>query len=189
MFRKRFQQIVHQHDVHHGTFIQNQNIPFQWMLFVLLIAFRRLIFQQTVNGLRLHSRGFRHAFRCSAGRRRQQDLAARKLISRYDPQRSCRFSGSGSAGQDHDFGRNGRPYRFQLYLIIDNVRTLHHLLYNDLRIHVDLSRSRHKPYQPLRTPALREIKWRQIDRFFVFYHVFRPEHLIQRDLQFRCLYF
>ena len=52
--RHSLQQIVHQHDINHGAFINNQHIALQRVLLISLITFRRLDLKQAVDGLRLH---------------------------------------------------------------------------------------------------------------------------------------
>ena len=52
------QQCIHQEDIDHGAFIDNEHIPFQRILAVARIALRRLDFQQPVEGLGFYARGF-----------------------------------------------------------------------------------------------------------------------------------
>ena len=80
---ERAQQRTHQKNIHHGHFVNNNNICFQWILRItikmnrssILFSFRKSIqFQKSVNGLRLIAGGFCHSFCSTAGRCRKTQL-------------------------------------------------------------------------------------------------------------------
>ena len=52
------EQGVHQDDVHHGALVRNEDVALKRMILIALIAFRRLEFQQAVNGFCFHAGDF-----------------------------------------------------------------------------------------------------------------------------------
>ena len=72
--RNCFEQRVHQYHVNHRTLINDQHISLQRVILIFLIAFRWLIFQQSVNGLCLHARCFGHSLCGSSCGRSQNNL-------------------------------------------------------------------------------------------------------------------
>ena len=53
----RFQEVIHQHNIDHGTLVHDQHIALKGIFFISLIAFRHFHFQKTVNGLCLPAGG------------------------------------------------------------------------------------------------------------------------------------
>lgn len=57
-----FHQVVEQQNVNHRTFIHNQRVTLQRILFIALVSVHRIIFQQTMYCLSFHTRCLRHSF-------------------------------------------------------------------------------------------------------------------------------
>ncbi len=107
--------MIHEHGVHHGSFIHHQQTAGQR---VVLVAgesvFFGAVFQQTMDGFCLTTAGFRHAF-CSAARgSSQQYLGPRIGEHLNDGIENSRLSGARPAGQNHDLGLGGGVNSFTL---------------------------------------------------------------------------
>ena len=163
LFWDCFQQVIHQHHIDHGTFIQDQDITFQRMFFVFLISFRGLILQQTVDGFCFHSRSFRQPFCCPPCGCGKDDSAACHLICGDDSQGSSGLSRSGASGQDHYFGGHCRPDCLQLYLIIGDGGFFHDCFQDLFRVQWRFPPGQKQTEQAFGTSCLRKIKGRQIN--------------------------
>ena len=137
--RNCLEKIIHEHDVDHGTLIHDQDIPPEGILFVFLITFRRLGFQQPVDGFGLDSRRLGETLCRPSGRSSQEDPGAGFTESRDHPQRRRRFSRARPAGKDQHLAGHSSQDRLHLDLVI-----LHPCFFPDavrkpLRIHLDLA--------------------------------------------------
>jgi len=72
--RDGFQERVHQHNVNHRTFVDNECIALQRALVVALVSLGWVELQQSVDGLGLHARSLSHALGSSAGGCSKEDV-------------------------------------------------------------------------------------------------------------------
>ena len=186
--RQGLQEIVHEHDIYHGALVQNQHVALQRIFPVLLIALRRLVFQQPVNGLRFHPGGLGHPFRRPSRGRSQQHPAARQLISGNDAFYRGGLSRARPAGQRHDLRGDCRADRLQLYLVIGNPGTLPNLPQNPVRVQLHRALCQKQAGQPPGAARLREIKGRKVNRLLVLDDILSPQHLVQGHLKLRRLH-
>ena len=198
--RNGFQEMIHQHDVDHRALVNDQNVTLQRVFFVFLVTFRRLDFQEAVNGLRLHMCRLGETFGRASGGRCQQNPGARRPESGDDAERRRGFAGAGTAGQQQDFALNSRENRLHLDFIIGNAG-----LHADLLRECD-GRNVHalgiieNGRKALRRTGFREIERRQINGFFggffrrflrravfgVFLRDFFCDHLSRTDHLIQC---
>ena len=117
--RRRPQQIIHQQNVHHRYFVDNDHIGIDRVLLAPAehrpaAALRAGGLQQPVDGQRFPPRCFRQTFGRPAGRRRQGDFAA--LHRQYVQHRldRGRFAGTRPPGHHQYAVAAGRPHRLPL---------------------------------------------------------------------------
>ena len=135
------------------------------MLFVLLIPFRGLHLQKTVDRLRLHPGGFRKPFRRAAGGRCQQDpCAGFPERGNNTKGRRC-LSGSRASGEDQDLALHRRQDRLHLDLVVLNACPAADPFRQPCGIHPDPFHIGEDRLQALCRAGFRKIKRREIDRF------------------------
>ena len=142
--RRRPQQIIHQQDIHHRHFVDDDHIGVDWVFLVAAehrpaAAPRSGGFEQPVHGQGLPPRRLRQAFRRPSGRRRQHDLAAlQRQHVQYRLHRG-RFAGARPPGHHQNAMAARRLHCLPLRL--RQLDTLFPLEFFGQRRHIRLSQS------------------------------------------------
>ena len=181
--RDRLQEIIHQHQVDHGAFVQDQHIALKRILRIALVALRRLDLQEPVDRLGLHAGGLRHVLGCSARGRCQDNIRVCRLKRLDDAESRRCFACAGAARQDQDLtvrrGLNGA----HLHLVILHPGALRDPLGKTLGLHPDAARGMGNFRKASRRANLGEIEDREIDRrAFLIGERFRPQILVADHL-------
>ena len=195
--RDGLQEVVHEQEVDHGTFVHDQHVAFQRILFISLVAFRRLYFQKTVDCLCFQPGGFGKAFRRPSRGSRQQDLCAGFPEGGDDTEGRGGLAGPGAAGQDKDLALYGRQDRLHLDVVILHAGPEADTCRKSRRVRMDPAGIGIDRRQPFCRADFGKIKGRKIDGFFrdvavlcifgkgnrLCDHILHPDHFIQRDIQ------
>ena len=98
-----FQQMIHQQQIDHAGFVDDEQIDFQRILRVALEAFLRRIFQQPMEGLGRSIGGLAQSFG-GASRRRGERIPVIELLEQIDHgAHGCGLAGARAAGEHGDF--------------------------------------------------------------------------------------
>ena len=110
VIRDGFQKLVHQDDVHHGGFVDDEEIQFERLLLVALEGEDLGIeFQEAMDGFGVEAGGFREAFGRTAGGGAELDLDP---LGHEDLQQAVDqggFADAGPAGDDGDLAAHHQP--------------------------------------------------------------------------------
>jgi hypothetical protein len=106
---------MHERDVDHGTFIDDEEIGFERMLFVALKAAGGWIpFEEPVNGARFGAGGVGETFCGAAGGGAEETAHAFGLEDEEECPDECGFADAGSAGDDERATLQGELQGFAL---------------------------------------------------------------------------
>ena len=120
VFRNGLHEVVHQDDVYHGAFIDDERVSVKGILVIALVAVHGVVLQQPVNGFGFHAGGLAHPLGSSARRCCEKDMEMRLPESSDDTLCRGGLARAGTSRQHHDLAFHRLLYGGNLNVIVLN---------------------------------------------------------------------
>ena len=180
--RDGLQQGVHQYDVNHRAFVDDECVALQRVLVVALVALGRVELQQPVNGLGLHASGFGHALGGSAGGCGKEDVHSHLFESGDDAVLGGCLASSRTARKHHNLVVNGGVDGLGLKVIIGDAGLLADSRNVGLFLEHLLLSGGEQRFELVGGTDLTEIERWQVDGLVLSLQVFSDNHLAKGGL-------